>query len=66
VNGADLGMLLGAWGTASELADVNADGDVNGADLGLMLGSWGECPTGPEAPDCGSPIHCELLYPDLP
>jgi hypothetical protein len=66
VNGADLGMLLGAWGTASELADVNADGDVNGADLGLMLGSWGECPTGPELPDCGSPKHCELLYPDLP
>jgi hypothetical protein len=31
-----------------------------------MLGSWGDCPTGPELPDCGSPKHCELLYPDLP
>ena len=66
VNGADLGMLLGAWGTASEIADVDGDGEVDGADLGLMLGSWGACVTGPDVPDCGSPVHCELLYPDLP
>ena len=43
VNGADLGILLGQWGTGGT-ADLNADGVVNGADLGLMLGAWGECP----------------------
>lgn len=41
VNGADLGMLLGAWGQAAGAADLNHDGIVNGADLGMLLGSWG-------------------------
>lgn len=41
VNGADLGMLLGGWGTASH--DLNGDGTVNGADLGILLGAWGSC-----------------------
>jgi hypothetical protein len=40
VNGQDLGMLLGQWGTAGS-ADLNRDGVVNGTDLGLMLGAWG-------------------------
>lgn len=40
VNGADLGMLLGAWGTGGVPADLNADGTVNGADLGALLGAW--------------------------
>lgn len=41
VNGADLGMLLGAWGQAgANVADLNGDGVVNGADLGLLLGGW--------------------------
>jgi len=45
VNGADLGLLLGAWGPCSGCAaDLNADGQVNGADLGLLLGAWGACP----------------------
>jgi hypothetical protein len=39
VNGADLGILLGAWGTAA--ADLTGDGTTDGADLGLLLGSWG-------------------------
>ncbi|MBL9140573.1 MAG: DNRLRE domain-containing protein [Phycisphaerae bacterium] len=39
VNGADLGILLGAWGTAAP-GDLNSDGTVNGADLGLLLGYW--------------------------
>jgi len=44
VNGADLGLLLGAWGVCSGCAaDLNADGQVNGADLGLLLGAWGPC-----------------------
>ncbi len=38
VNGADLGLLLGAWGTAG--GDVDGDGDTDGADLGLLLGAW--------------------------
>lgn len=66
VTGADLGILLGAFGTASEVADIDGSGVVDGADLGLLLGSWGACPTGPEVPECGSPLHCEFLYPDLP
>jgi len=45
VNGADLGLLLGAWGpcppTGLCLADLNEDGVVDGADLGLLLGEWG-------------------------
>ena len=41
INGADLGLLLGAWGTASR--DINGDGIVDGADLGLLLGAWGDC-----------------------
>jgi hypothetical protein len=49
VNGADLGLLLGAWGvcpggTTGCIGDLNNDGVVNGADLGLMLGAWGICP----------------------
>jgi hypothetical protein len=49
VTGADLGLMLGAWGacpggTAGCLGDLNLDGVVNGADLGLLLGAWGPCP----------------------
>ncbi len=40
VNGADLGVLLGAWGPCTCPADLNGDGVVNGADLGLLLGHW--------------------------
>jgi hypothetical protein len=45
VNGADLGMLLGAWGPAQPAtsADLNHDGNVDGADLGHLLGYWGAC-----------------------
>jgi subtilisin family serine protease len=43
VNGADLGRLLGSWGS-SGIGDLNRDAVVNGADLGLMLGVWGACP----------------------
>ena len=41
VNGADLGLLLGSWGTSGQ--DINGDGIVDGADLGLLLGAWGDC-----------------------
>jgi len=39
VDGADLGILLGAWGTAA--GDINGDGTTDGADLGILLGGWG-------------------------
>ena len=42
VDGADLGLLLGSWGT--QQGDLNADGVTDGADLGLILGAWGPCP----------------------
>lgn len=44
VNGADLVLLLGAWGPCADepcIADINGDGEVNGADLVILLGSWG-------------------------
>ncbi len=45
VDGADLGLLLAAWGTcpdaASCVADLNGSGTVDGADLGLLLANWG-------------------------
>ncbi len=46
VDGADLGILLNAWGTCAApcAADLNRDGFVDGSDLGLLLGNWGSCP----------------------
>jgi hypothetical protein len=44
VDGADLGLLLGDWGTSLSQRDINQDGVVDGADLGLLLGEWGPCP----------------------
>jgi len=43
VDGADLGIMLGAWGAATagaSAADLNADGNVDGADMGALLGAW--------------------------
>jgi len=40
VNGADLGLLLAAWGELEGAADLNDDGIVDGADLGLLLAAW--------------------------
>lgn len=40
VDGADLGILLGAWGVHNGSADLNGDAEVDGADLGLLLGFW--------------------------
>lgn len=46
IGGADLGILLGHWGTGGNpAADLDSDGIVTGADLGLLLGRWGgPCP----------------------
>jgi hypothetical protein len=41
INGADMGLLLVAWGTVDPgAADINGDGVCNGADLGLLLNAW--------------------------
>lgn len=40
VDGADLGILLGAWGTNDGGADLDGDGVVGGGDLGLLLANW--------------------------
>jgi formylglycine-generating enzyme required for sulfatase activity len=50
VNGADLGLVLAAWGsdgTDEPGSDINADGLVNGADLAFVLGAFGPCITVP-------------------
>ncbi|MAJ47557.1 MAG: hypothetical protein CMJ57_09565 [Planctomycetaceae bacterium] len=49
VNGIDLGMLLGAWGTRNSLIDLDESGHVNGADLTILMAEWGDCPV-PGAP----------------
>ncbi len=41
VGGADLGALLGVWGSCDCDADLDGDGAVGGADLGTLLGQWG-------------------------
>jgi hypothetical protein len=47
VDGADLAVLLGAWGACSPKGacevDLNQDGEVDGADLAILLGNWGPC-----------------------
>lgn len=40
VDGTDLGMLLGMWGSTDPEADLNGDGTVGADDLGLLLGAW--------------------------
>lgn len=42
VDGFDLGLLLGAWGTdgGTTGADLDRDGTVGGFDLGQLLGNW--------------------------
>ena len=42
VNGADLGLMIAAWGTSD--GDLTDDGITNGADLGLLIAAWGLCP----------------------
>ncbi|MBX3355005.1 MAG: hypothetical protein KF724_04830 [Phycisphaeraceae bacterium] len=41
VNGADLAILLGQWGSSNGgCADLNSDGVVNGSDIAILLGNW--------------------------
>jgi len=41
VDGADLAVLLGAWGGAG--GDLDGNGTTDGADLAVLLGAWGSC-----------------------
>ena len=41
VGGADLAMMLGAWGSTDPEFDLTDDGLVGGADLTILLGNWG-------------------------
>ena len=43
VNGADLALLLAAWGSSIAIYDLDGNGNVDGADLAILLGAWGEC-----------------------
>ncbi len=44
VDGADLAILLGQWGSSCKggcTADLDGSGGVDGADLAMLLGAWG-------------------------
>lgn len=43
VDGADLGRLLGAWGSNDGWYELSGDAAIGGADLGLLLQAWGAC-----------------------
>ncbi len=38
VNGIDMAIILGAWGSSG--GDVNNDGNTDGTDLTLLLAGW--------------------------
>ena len=40
VDGADLTVLLGSWGTSDPTADLDGNGQVDGSDLATLLGCW--------------------------
>lgn len=41
VDAADLGVLIGAFGSAGPAGDINGDGIVDAADLGLLIAAFG-------------------------
>ena len=43
VNGADLTLLLNAWGTSNDGLDLDGDGLIGGADLTILLSNWAPC-----------------------
>lgn len=40
VDGADITIILGEWGTGGEAADVDLNGVVDGGDIAFVLGAW--------------------------
>ena len=47
VDGQDLSMVLGAWGTADRSRDFDRSCSVDGGDLAMILGGWGAVPEPP-------------------
>jgi hypothetical protein len=43
VEGGDLAILIGAWGTLASGPDISGDGVIDGVDLAIMLSAWGTC-----------------------
>ena len=43
VDGADLALLLVAWGSSDAGVDLDGSGTIDGADLALFLAEWGDC-----------------------
>ena len=43
VDGAELTVVLAAWGTSGPEGDINDDGMVDGTDVTLILAAWGPC-----------------------
>lgn len=72
VDGADLGLLLGAWDSdPGGCPDFNCDGAVDGADLGLLLGDWdtigtlfATCGSTAEPEFCGDDVNSGCDAPD--
>jgi hypothetical protein len=61
VGSSDLGLLLGAWGSAQPSSgDVDGNGAVDAVDLSLLLAAWGTCPL-----DLDGPLY-EFLIEDMP
>jgi hypothetical protein len=44
VDGADLAVVLAAWGELGSSQDLTGDGVVDGPDLAFLLAAWGSCP----------------------
>ncbi len=40
VDGADLAILLSAWGQSGSAGDINRDGQIDGQDLAILLSAW--------------------------
>ena len=45
VDGAEISLLLGAWGSQEPVFDLDGDEAVGGGDLSILLASWGPCPS---------------------
>ena len=43
VDGGDLAILLGSWGTTSGTTDLDHNGTTDAADLAVLLAAWGPC-----------------------
>jgi len=41
VDGGDLALVLGYWGSSAAGPDINGDGIVDGMDIAIVLGNWG-------------------------